>query len=343
VSDCQWTRRRDGKPECSVCGYVYPKPYEASLARLHRNCSKAKGGKAPQRPAFMPEDEQTAKAGSERLGVTWADARHYGASLVRWVRAGFPTRTDEDVAQFEATCRACEHYRSGRCAKCGCRVSTGPAVVNKIKMLTEVCPVGKWGDPSQVGNYAPTDSGLLVPGEKKPVLAGMHPEDFVPKAFGPMLPQSVARMGRRRCCPVLGAYVCDLCSGNTPQSVESVIDNFATTSETCYTCPDLNGTFELTLCENNCVWFYAFLTPITCTSPFALTLYGWKLWHAAEEGDWQVEIVYQSLAGGCTGQSGLNQFYSDHAACDWNNESFPVGLHQIFCNSANATCFVTAL
>lgn len=42
-------------------------------------------------------------------------------------------------------CEPCEQYRDGRCAKCGCRISASSmALINKIKMASEQCPLGKW-------------------------------------------------------------------------------------------------------------------------------------------------------------------------------------------------------
>jgi hypothetical protein len=101
---------------------------------------------APPR-VVAPKIDMTpeAKQGAEKLGITWEHARHYAKALYQWTKAGFPERTQEEVEQIEREiCRPCEAYRDGRCKRCGCNVSLGPALVNKIRMATEHCPAKKW-------------------------------------------------------------------------------------------------------------------------------------------------------------------------------------------------------
>lgn len=72
----------------------------------------------------------------------------YKEALIRWNKAGRPTRSDEEVAEIhEKKCKPCPWYDSEkqRCKGCGCKVTTGAvAVFNKIKMKTEKCPRGEW-------------------------------------------------------------------------------------------------------------------------------------------------------------------------------------------------------
>jgi len=82
---------------------------------------------------------------AEKLGISTADIKHYAHALACWVAAGMPTRKQTEVEQLEVICQKCEHYRKGRCAKCGCCVNKSRvAVHNKIKMGSEHCPIGKW-------------------------------------------------------------------------------------------------------------------------------------------------------------------------------------------------------
>jgi hypothetical protein len=94
------------------------------------------------------EDKRLAKDGSERLGVSWADAKNYAKAVLRWGKAGFPVRSDEEVDRLLIICNnGCDGMVSGRCKYCGCRVNTGPAISNKARMATEECrhPEGnKW-------------------------------------------------------------------------------------------------------------------------------------------------------------------------------------------------------
>lgn len=72
----------------------------------------------------------------------------YKEALVRWKKAGYPVRTDEEVKEIhEKKCVPCSWYDKDkkRCKGCGCRVSAGSvAVLNKIKMATEHCPREEW-------------------------------------------------------------------------------------------------------------------------------------------------------------------------------------------------------
>jgi hypothetical protein len=72
----------------------------------------------------------------------------YARAVARWIKAGRPTRSEEEVQRlFEEYCSPCERYSATRktCQTCGCRVaSQGIAVKNKIAMLTEHCPLRKW-------------------------------------------------------------------------------------------------------------------------------------------------------------------------------------------------------
>ncbi len=71
-------------------------------------------------------------------------ALSYAEAVARWIVAGRPTRSDEEVARiFEQRCQPCAP--NGRCPFCGCRVARdGYTLLNKIKMATESCPQGRW-------------------------------------------------------------------------------------------------------------------------------------------------------------------------------------------------------
>ena len=69
--------------------------------------------------------------------LTWKDA------VLRWNKAGRPTRTAEEVAVLLDKCKQCTWYDEDkrRCRGCGCKVTDGGiAVLNKLKMATEHCP-----------------------------------------------------------------------------------------------------------------------------------------------------------------------------------------------------------
>lgn len=72
----------------------------------------------------------------------------YTEAVAKWITAGRPERSDEEVQRiFQEHCEPCSwrKRRSNICRGCGCRVAAyGMAVLNKIKMATEHCPREKW-------------------------------------------------------------------------------------------------------------------------------------------------------------------------------------------------------
>lgn len=86
----------------------------------------------------------------------------YIAALEKWTKAGKPTRSEEEVLEiFENHCKNCVFFEknTNRCNTCGCKLSTEEAtileqlklagvnaMINKIRMKTEYCPVGIWGE-----------------------------------------------------------------------------------------------------------------------------------------------------------------------------------------------------
>jgi hypothetical protein len=73
-------------------------------------------------------------------------AYRYTRALSRWIKAGRPVRSEEEIKRiFETYCEPCEAYQAGQCRHCGCRVNLVKAApLNKIAMATEECPQKKW-------------------------------------------------------------------------------------------------------------------------------------------------------------------------------------------------------
>ena len=72
---------------------------------------------------------------------------HYAKALLAWHKAGYPTRTDVEVAAIVDICNSCEKFnkKNNTCSICGCKVSLkGWSTKNKAKMGTEHCPMKKW-------------------------------------------------------------------------------------------------------------------------------------------------------------------------------------------------------
>lgn len=74
----------------------------------------------------------------------------YLDSTSKWIKQGRPERQDEEVASILKICESnkCGKYRvtanKSWCGSCGCSLSEGSAVVNKIRRATEHCPEGHW-------------------------------------------------------------------------------------------------------------------------------------------------------------------------------------------------------
>jgi len=78
-------------------------------------------------------------------------AYRYTRALSRWIKAGRPVRSEEEIKRiFETCCKPCEAYEGGTCRYCGCQVNFAKAsMLNKIAMATEDCPLKKWGEKTE--------------------------------------------------------------------------------------------------------------------------------------------------------------------------------------------------
>ncbi len=93
---------------------------------------------------FLSDVKQLEPA-AEKLGIKLEHIVHYAGALLKWSTAGYPTRTQSEVDRILAICEDCDEYIKGRCKKCGCNASASKiAVLNKIRMSTERCLLGKW-------------------------------------------------------------------------------------------------------------------------------------------------------------------------------------------------------
>ena len=84
---------------------------------------------------------------SKEDGITWEKTKQWLDAVKRWTLAGFPVRTIEEVEDiYNNKCLVCEEIsKGGSCKKCGCKVSKSKiALINKIRMATEKCPIEKW-------------------------------------------------------------------------------------------------------------------------------------------------------------------------------------------------------
>ena len=163
---CPVTLNADGFWQCPDCGWVYPLKSDKPP---HRNCPTKKApltleqkaeatklivGQQLNGPVLLdgpyPCDEaQQAEitAAGEQLKWKPEHVARWAAALARWIKAGRPLRTDEEVAEIVVVCKECDKYKadSGRCSLCGCKILTpGMAILSKAKLGTERCPRDKW-------------------------------------------------------------------------------------------------------------------------------------------------------------------------------------------------------
>lgn len=157
---CHWVEstRVPGYRECSVCRTL-AKPSKAELeeaAGVLPECG-TRSSFAPPRVEAEATESPTAvalTAAAAELGLTYA--RRYAKAITKWVAAGKPKRSDEEVARILAICQSneCGKYAvnaliGGRCTVCGCRVNSSQmALANKIRMATEECPQQRWKQES---------------------------------------------------------------------------------------------------------------------------------------------------------------------------------------------------
>lgn len=149
---------------CGMC------PVKVACASS-RNNSPPEHRAAPVLPLYPFCDQRIAKGFEAKCGVTGlpvtpeqcnscdAETRDriatlgdkfigYTSAIQRWVAAGRPTRTAEQIKSiFEDHCNKCDMYdrEKNSCKNCGCSLATtGNPLTNKLAMGTEKCPLGRW-------------------------------------------------------------------------------------------------------------------------------------------------------------------------------------------------------
>lgn len=68
---------------------------------------------------------------------------NYSKAMLRWIRAGRPVCTEDQIAERLAICQACPLFDAVKehCTKCGCPANRNAnAMRNKLAMATESCP-----------------------------------------------------------------------------------------------------------------------------------------------------------------------------------------------------------
>lgn len=58
---------------------------------------------------------------------------------------GWPATPEHLRAERLKICQGCEHFRDGKCGKCGCKIRTAAQWLDKLSWADQRCPLGKWG------------------------------------------------------------------------------------------------------------------------------------------------------------------------------------------------------
>lgn len=71
---------------------------------------------------------------------------NYAVATAKWITAGRPVRSDDEVAELRQICAECERFNGHVCThpKCGCPVVRPSVFGDKLKWATEHCPLEKW-------------------------------------------------------------------------------------------------------------------------------------------------------------------------------------------------------
>jgi hypoxanthine phosphoribosyltransferase len=94
-------------------------------------------------------------------------AINYAAAVVKHVAGGARTTPLDEIERRFNICKQCTFFNGHACTICGCHVGNEPnAWRNKIAMLSQECPIGKWERPWIVtiegGRYISTLAMLAV-------------------------------------------------------------------------------------------------------------------------------------------------------------------------------------
>lgn len=126
---------------CGLCN----RPWESQLAdpkEIHRPCVEefVPDGETPEQRAAKPK---------RTMRLAWSAA----VAHAKWVKAGMPIRTPEEIEATFALCQACKFFEpntsepdKGHCGVCGCGLKKAGGIGAKNMMATEHCPLTppKW-------------------------------------------------------------------------------------------------------------------------------------------------------------------------------------------------------
>lgn len=125
---------------CAACNRKLYHPTQADPTRIHRRCLDE----------FIPDNETTEQRATRpkrTLRLAWSAT----VAHARWVAAGMPVRSAEEIKTTFEICKACKFFDmlpadQGTCKVCGCGLKKAGGLGAKNMMATEHCPLTppKW-------------------------------------------------------------------------------------------------------------------------------------------------------------------------------------------------------
>ncbi len=135
--------KKKGQKNLADLPVIETGPYPSCEFRVAGTCAVTS---LPVNPEICNRCAKDTKMETARFGEK---VMNYSKALRKWIAAGRPERTDEEVAAILAEhCGGCRMYDKKRevCNSCGCPANKNlPAIRNKLKMATEACPLGRFG------------------------------------------------------------------------------------------------------------------------------------------------------------------------------------------------------
>jgi len=156
---CNWKRSKSRNVsnaivfECGVCNLrigispqLLDKKYGGDLQKFLDSKPDCKGAEAKEENKERFEKKPCRDEDGDE-GITWDKTKRWLSAVKKWTLAGFPIRSLEEIEEvYNNKCIVCDHVsKQGSCKICGCKISKlRIALLNKIRMATEHCPIEEW-------------------------------------------------------------------------------------------------------------------------------------------------------------------------------------------------------
>jgi len=69
---------------------------------------------------------------------------NFATAMARHAASGFKRRSKSEIKKRLDICQACPNLVDHHCTLCGCGCSADAALMNKLALVSEKCPIGKW-------------------------------------------------------------------------------------------------------------------------------------------------------------------------------------------------------